>query len=156
MRIMIASDHAGFSLKQEIAAFLKHGGHDIFDAGTDGEKSVDYPDYAERVARAVASGAYDRGILVCGSGVGMAIAANKVPGIRAVAALNVETARLSRAHNDTNVLALAGRMTGIEEARQIVRTWLETVFEGGRHNRRLDKIREMEGKCKFTPEDGQS
>jgi len=155
VRIMIASDHAGFSLKKDIAAFLKMKGHDISDAGTNGEESVDYPDYAERVARAVASGAYDRGILVCGSGVGMAIAANKVPGIRAVMGLNVETARLSRAHNDTNVLSLAGRMTEAEEARQIVLTWLETAFEGGRHNRRLDKIREIERKCVFVPADGQ-
>ncbi len=144
MRIMIASDHAGFPLKRDIAAFLAKKGHQVLDAGADGETSVDYPDYAEPVARSVASGAQDRGILICGSGVGMAIAANKVPGIRAVVALDVETARLSRAHNDTNVLALAGRMTGVEEARRIVETWLETAFEGGRHDRRLDKIRKME------------
>ncbi len=154
MRIIIGSDHAGFPLKEEVAAFLKREGHTVTDVGTDGETPVDYPDYAWRVARAVAGGAHDRGILVCGTGTGMAIAANKVPGIRAVVALDEETARLARAHNNTNVLALAGRKTGKDEARKIVRTWLETPFEGNRHERRLDKIREMEKSYFFSPEKG--
>lgn len=154
MRIIIGSDHAGFPLKEEVAAFLRREGHAVTDVGTDGETPVDYPDYARRVAQAVAGGTHDRGILVCGTGTGMAIAANKVPGIRAVVALDEETARLGRAHNDTNVLALAGRRTGKDEARKIVRTWLETPFEGNRHERRLDKIREMEKSYFFSPEKG--
>lgn len=154
MRIIIGSDHAGFPLKEDIAAYLRREGHAVTDVGTDGETPVDYPDYAWRVARAVAGGTHDRGILVCGMGVGMAIAANKVPGVRAVAARDEETARMGRAHNDTNVLALAGRKTGKDEARKIVRTWLETPFEGNRHQRRLDKIREMEKSYIFSPEKG--
>lgn len=154
MRIIIGSDHAGFPLKEDVAAFLRQRGHTVTDVGTDSETPVDYPDYAWRVARAVAGRSQDRGILVCGTGTGMAIAANKVPGIRAVVALDEETARLGRAHNDTNVLALAGRRTAKDEARKIVQTWLETPFEGNRHERRLDKIREMEKSYIFSPEKG--
>lgn len=140
MKIAIGSDHAGFSLKQELIAPLTNAGHEVLDLGTISPDSVDYPDFAGAVARSVVSGEADRGILVCGSGIGMSIAANRFPGIRAALCLDVETARLSRAHNDSNVLVLAGRKTGEDEARSILDAWLSSEFEGGRHSKRLQKI----------------
>lgn len=140
MKIAIGSDHAGFSLKQELVAPLTSAGHEVLDLGTSSPDSVDYPDFAGAVARSVFSGEADRGILVCGSGIGMSIAANRFPGIRAALCLDVETARLSRAHNDSNVLVLAGRKTGGAEARSIVEAWLSAEFEGGRHAKRLQKL----------------
>lgn len=149
MNIIIGADHAGFALKEAVKAGLSAAGCLPVDAGTRGEESVDYPDYGVLAAEGVSSGRYDRGILVCGSGVGMAIVANKFPGVRAALCLDEETARLSRQHNDSNVLVLAGRKTDPETAGRIVRAWLETSFEGGRHQKRLDKIRELEQRlCK--------
>ena len=137
MRVAIGADHAGFLLKQHLKEWLVAEGHRVVDAGTNSSDSVDYPDYAAAVARAVSAGEAERGLLVCGTGIGMVIAANKVPGIRAGVCGDVETARLSRQHNDLNVLALAGRTTSLDHAITIVRTWFETPFEGGRHQRRL-------------------
>lgn len=143
MKIVIGSDHAGFSLKQELIVPLSNAGHEVLDLGTNGPDSVDYPDFAGAVARSVVSGEADRGILICGSGIGMSIAANRFPGIRAALCLDVETARLSRAHNDANVLVLAGRKTDPVAARSIVDTWLSSQFEGGRHSERLQKIEKL-------------
>lgn len=149
MRIIIGSDHAGFALKESVKGFLSSAGFRTFDAGTHRDESVDYPDYGALAAGRVSSGEFEKGILVCGSGVGMAIVANKFPGIRAALCLDEETARLSRLHNDSNILVLAGRKTEAAAAERIIKTWLETPFEGGRHQKRLDKIRELEQKlCK--------
>ncbi|GIW47117.1 MAG: ribose 5-phosphate isomerase B [Deltaproteobacteria bacterium] len=143
-KLALASDHAGVELKEEIKKFLLELGYLFDDFGVEGSTSVDYPDYASIVAEKVSSGEYEGGILFCGSGVGMAIVANKFPGVRAVQVNDVYTAIMSRKHNDTNVLALAGRTTAKELAKEIVRVWLETPFEGGRHTRRLKKIEEIE------------
>jgi ribose 5-phosphate isomerase B len=143
-RIILGADHAGFPLKEAVKPLLAEMGFEVVDAGTDSEKSVDYPDFAARVAEAVAAGLYPRGILICGSGVGMSIAANRFPGVRAALCLDEETARLSRMHNDANVLVLAGRKTDAAKAAGIIRVWLTTPFDGGRHQGRLDKIRQME------------
>ena len=149
MRIIIGSDHAGFALKESVKGFLSSAGFRVFDAGTHRDESVDYPDYGVLAAGRVSSGEFEKGILVCGSGVGMAIVANKFPGIRAALCLDEETARLARQHNDSNILVLAGRKTEAAAAERIIKTWLETPFEGGRHQKRLDKIRELEQKlCK--------
>jgi ribose 5-phosphate isomerase B len=143
-KLIIGADHAGYALKEALKPFLAEMGIVVTDAGTDSEQSVDYPDYGARVAEAVSAGAYPRGILLCGSGVGMSIVANRFGGVRAALCRDEETARLSRMHNDANVLVLASRMTDQETAFAIVRTWLTTPFEGGRHQKRLDKIRETE------------
>ncbi len=143
-KIIIGADHAGFPLKEAIKPLLAGMGIEVTDAGTDCDRSVDYPDFAACVAKAVATGAFPRGILICGSGVGMAIVANRFPGVRAALCLDEETARLSRMHNDANILVLAGRKTEPAEAEGIVRAWLTTPFEGGRHQARLDKIRATE------------
>ena len=142
--IIIGSDHAGFYLKEA----LKISFAGMTDVGTYSEESVDYPDFAARVARAISSGEFKRGILICGSGVGMSIVANKFPGVRAALCTDADTARLSRMHNDSNVLVLAGRRTQAETAVEIVDIWLDTAFEGGRHSRRLDKIKDIEGEGK--------
>ncbi|HYE94148.1 MAG TPA: ribose 5-phosphate isomerase B, partial [Terriglobales bacterium] len=134
----------GFALKQDLKQWLVANGHTVMDAGTHTPDSVDYPDFAAAVARAVTSGEASGGVLVCGTGIGMAIAANKVPGIRAAVCHDEETARLSRQHNDLNVLALAGRACSREQAIRIVAAWLGTAFEGGRHERRLAKVAELE------------
>ena len=140
MRIALGADHAGVELKDALAQLLDELAIPYTDFGTNGPESVDYPDFAAAVAREVASGDYDRGLLVCGSGIGMAIAANKVTGIRAAVATEEESARLSRSHNDANVLALGARLTPPALARQIVTTFLKTPFDGGRHQRRVDKL----------------
>ncbi len=144
MRIALGADHAGVNLKDHIKHRLLERGLACADFGTAATEPVDYPDYARRVAVEVASGAFDRGILICGSGIGMAIAANKVPGIRAASVADEESARLSRAHNDANVLSLGGRVTTPEVAGRLVDLFLDTPFAGGRHERRLAKITEME------------
>jgi ribose 5-phosphate isomerase B len=144
MRIAIGADHAGFGLKEEIRKTLSDLGLSVEDFGTKSSDSVDYPDFAERVARLVAAGEFDRGILVCGTGIGMAIAANKIPGIRAATVTDVEMARLSREHNDANVLAIGGRILERKRALEIVRAFLETPFAGDRHQRRIDKITDLE------------
>ena|SRR5262245_43463656 len=143
-KVLIASDHAGFAGKEAIKKTLEQMGIVYEDRGTHTEDSVDYPDYAAEVASAVARGEAEKGILVCGSGIGMEIAANKVPGIRAALAWNEETARLSRSHNDANILAVGFRTTPPETLEQIVRTFLTTDFEGGRHGRRIEKIANLE------------
>jgi ribose 5-phosphate isomerase B len=140
MRIALGADHAGVHLKADIKKFLDERGVPYTDLGTNSTDSVDYPDFAEAVARAVADGSHDRGLLFCGSGIGMAMAANKVPGVRAASVLDDVSTRLSREHNDANVLALGERMTTPETARQLVATFLDTPFAGGRHQRRVDKI----------------
>ncbi len=144
MRIALGADHAGVGLKDQIKAFLDERGDVYTDFGTSTRDAVDYPDYAIKVAHAVASGAFDRGILFCGSGIGMAIAANKIPGIRAAPVVDETSTRLSREHNDANVLSLGERLTPADRARTLVQLFLDTPFAGGRHQRRLDKITELE------------
>jgi ribose 5-phosphate isomerase B len=143
-QLMIGADHAGYALKEALKPFLAQMGIAVTDAGTHSDQSVDYPDYGARVGEAVSRGVFTRGILICGSGVGMSIVANRFPGVRAALCRDEETARLSRMHNDANILVLASRMTDQETACAIVRTWLTTPFEGGRHQRRLDKIKETD------------
>jgi ribose 5-phosphate isomerase B len=144
MRIALAADHAGLGLKESVKRLLETRGIAYSDFGTESTESVDYPDFAARVARPVASGEFDRGILVCGSGIGMAIAANKIPGIRAAAVNDEAAARLMREHNDANVLALGERLTAPDAALRIVEVFLDTAFAGGRHQQRIDKIRKLE------------
>ena len=144
MEIALGADHAGVALKQEIKRLVERLGHVCDDFGTHSEESVDYPDIAERVARSVSNGAFQMGVLVCGTGVGMSIAANKVPGIRAAAVCDVETARLVREHNDANVLTLGARTLPAGQALAIVEVFLSTPFTGGRHQRRVDKITAIE------------
>jgi ribose 5-phosphate isomerase B len=145
-KIALASDHAGFELKEEIKKFLLELGYSFDDFGVESSQPVDYPDYAKSVSEKVSVGEYERGILFCGSGVGMAIVANKFTNIRAVQSYDLYTAIMSRKHNDTNILALAGRITGKDLAKEIVKIWLETPFEGGRHERRIKKIEDIEKK----------
>ena len=142
--IALGADHAGFELKEALKGWLIDRGYQVLDLGTHGSESVDYPDYAAQVAEAVADGKVERGVLVCGTGVGMAMTANKVPGIRAALCSDVFTARMSREHNDANVLALAGRLMESDMAVDILKLWLETEFAGGRHSRRLSKITDLE------------
>jgi ribose 5-phosphate isomerase B len=145
VKIAIASDHAGFALKQQVAAALRAEGHDVNDFGTTSEESVDYPDFAEPAAREVAVGDAERGVIVCGSGVGVSIVANKVDGVRAVHAHDTDEAEMSRRHNNANVVTLGERTTSPEQAIEIVNTFLATDFEGGRHERRVEKIALVEG-----------
>jgi ribose 5-phosphate isomerase B len=144
MKIAIASDHAGFQEKEQLKPLLDELGVTYEDLGTVSPESVDYPDYARKVGERVARGEAEQGLLVCGSGTGMAIAANKVPGVRAAVAWNAEIARLAREHNDANVLALGARVTSWDELVKIVRAWFAAKFDGGRHMRRVEKIREIE------------
>jgi ribose 5-phosphate isomerase B len=144
MRIALASDHAGFAEKERLKTVLSDLGIDFDDLGTRSEDSVDYPDYARAVAEQVADGRVEQGLLVCGSGTGMAITANKVPGVRAAVAWSEEIARLARQHNDANVLAIGARTTPVDEIPKIVRTWFSTEFEGGRHAARVNKICDVE------------
>ena len=144
MKIAIASDHAGFEEKERLKPLLTELGIQFEDLGTDSEASVDYPDYARKVGDEVRSGHVEQGLLVCGSGTGMAIAANKVPGVRAAVAWNEETARLAREHNDANVLALGARTTPNDQIPGIVRAWFNARFDAGRHERRVEKITEIE------------
>ena len=144
MRIALASDHAGYAEKERLKALLAELGVEFEDLGTGSEASVDYPDYARKVAEQVAQGNVEQGVLVCGSGTGMAITANKVPGVRAAVAWSEETARLARQHNNANVLALGARTTPPGDIPKIVRAWFATEFEGGRHADRVAKISEVE------------
>lgn len=144
MKITIASDHAGFGLKSRILRYLTEKKVETADLGTAGRDSVDYPDYAVKVAKSVAQGASDRGILICGTGIGMSIAANKVPGVRAALCHNVATAEASRRHNDANVLVLGERVLDEETALQILETWLQSGFDAGRHQKRIEKIEAIE------------
>lgn len=140
MNISIASDHAGFEQKQALVDYLAAQGHDVIDRGPDTDDRVDYPDYAELVARDVAGGAAERGVLVCGTGIGMAMAADKVPGVRAANIINSEFAALCREHNDANVITLSGRFVPLEENERILDTFFTTDFGGGRHAGRVEKI----------------
>ncbi len=144
MRVAIGSDHAGFELKEQLKRVLDELRVEYTDVGTRSPASVDYPDYAEAVARGVAEGRFDRGVLVCGSGIGMAIAANKVEGVRAATIADEVSARLCREHNDANVITLGARLTPPDLAAVILRTFLDTAFEGGRHSQRVDKIHAIE------------
>mgnify|MGYP000872482743 CR=1 FL=1 len=143
MRISIGSDHAGVDLKAHLVDFLGAAGHEVLDAGTDSDASVDYPAYCAAVARAVASGSVDRGIVMGGSGQGEQLAANCVRGVRAALCNDLYTARMSRAHNDANVLSIGARVVGTGLAEEIVTTWLATGFEGDRHQRRVDQLTEI-------------
>ena len=141
MRVVaLGADHAGFLLKETLKAWLVGRGHTVLDFGTHSTDSVDYPDYAAVVGAAVGDGSAACGVLVCGSGIGMAIAANKVSGVRAAQCSDAESARLSRRHNDANVLAIGARTTGARVATSVLETWLATPFEGGRHAARVDKV----------------
>jgi ribose 5-phosphate isomerase B len=144
MRIAVGCDHAGLDLKRELAPLLAAEGHEVVDVGTTSEESTDYPIYAAAAARLVAEGEADRAVLVCGSGVGVSIVANKVDGVRAVNAHDADEAEMSRRHNNANVLALAGRSLDRDEAAPIVERVLATDFEGGRHQRRVDEIGAVE------------
>src|SRR5690554_6819311 len=144
LSIAIGSDHAGYELKNEIMKDLKEKGFDIKDFGVNSPESVDYPDQASLVAKAVASGEFNRGIVICGTGIGISISANKVKGIRAALCGDVFSARMSREHNNANVLAMGGRVLGVDLAKEILSTYLKSEFQGGRHERRVNKIAEME------------
>jgi len=140
VRIAVGADHAGYGLKQALAEHLRATGHDVIDCGTYSADRVDYPDFGAAVGRAVAEGHADLGVCVCGSGNGIAMAANKVAGIRAAVAYDVTSARLARAHNDANVLCIGERLTGAEVAREALDAWLEASFDGGRHQARVAKL----------------
>ena len=148
MRIALAADHAGYAEKERLKAVLSDLGIEFDDLGTRSEDSVDYPDFARAVAEQVADGRVEQGLLVCGSGTGMAITANKVPGVRAAVAWSEETARLARQHNNANVLAIGARTTPPTDIPKIVRAWFSTDFEGGRHATRVNKISDVERKSK--------
>lgn len=140
MKISIGSDHAGFDLKEQLKNYLEEEGYEVIDEGTYSLDSVDYPDFGKKVGKRVADKEADRGLVVCGSGIGISIAANKVPGIRCALVSEPLSARLSRQHNDANVLALGGRLIGLELAKECLKVFLQTDFEGGRHQRRIDKL----------------
>lgn len=140
MRIVLAADHAGFDLKEHLETVLRHQGHEVADLGTHDRQSTDYPDFAARVAETVAGGGADRGLLVCGTGTGMAMAANRHRGVRAVASGDLATVRLARSHNDANVLALGARLVAAPLAEELLSAFLSTPFEGGRHQRRVAKL----------------
>ena len=144
MKIAMGADHAGYLLKDRIRQYVTDRGHQVIDEGTNTSDSVDYPDYAYKVAQDVAAGRAERGILVCGSGIGMAIAANKVPGIRAANVSHEYEAQVSREHNNLNVLTLGARILDESDATKIVQIWLDTPFSGGRHSGRIEKIHEIE------------
>ena len=144
MRVAIAADHAGYLLKEDLKEFLESEGHEVLDCGTDSTEPVDYPKFSEAAARAVIDGRADRGIVLGGSGQGEQIAANKVHGVRASLCNDLYTARLSREHNDANVLAIGARIVANTLAEEIVTVWLSTTFAGGRHQRRIDQIAEIE------------
>lgn len=143
MRIALAADHAGFALKDELAAWLRGGGHEILDLGTNSADSVDYPEFGARLANAVASGQAERGIAVCGSGIGISIAVNRNPACRCARVDDPLSARLAREHNDANVLALGARLVGADMARACVAEFLGTQFAGGRHQRRVDQLSQL-------------
>lgn len=144
MKVAIASDHRGYHLKEKVISLLKARGHEVIDDGPASDVSVDYPDFAALVAKKVSSGEVERGILICGTGIGMAISANKFPGVRAAACTDEVTAELSRRHNDLNVLCLSGDLLSSRSIERLVDIWMKTEFEGGRHQRRVEKIRDLE------------
>lgn len=141
--VALGCDHAGYELKETVKGYLDTLGFQVADFGTDSEASVDYPDFGSRVARSIDKGEYDRGILICGTGLGMSMVANRFTGVRGALCNDLFSAIMSRRHNDANILIMGGRVIGSELAREIVRTWLETPFEGGRHSQRLEKFCEF-------------
>lgn len=146
MKVTIGCDHAGVALKNEITPILKELAIDWEDVGTTTEESVDYPDFGEKVSGSVSNGTADKGILICGTGIGMSIVANKFPGVRAALCGDIYSAKMSRLHNDANLLVLPGRIIDSKAAAEIVKVWFTTPFEGGRHQRRLDKIKAIESR----------
>ena len=144
MKIAIGADHAGFALKEQLRADLAAEGHEVMDVGTNSPEPVDYPDFAQKVSREVGAGRVDRGVLVCGTGVGMAISANKIDGVRAVPAQSDEEVRLSRAHNDANVVTFGARLLDHDRSHKLLDLFLNTPFDGGRHARRVAKIANLE------------
>ncbi|HIQ19741.1 MAG TPA: ribose 5-phosphate isomerase B [Planctomycetes bacterium] len=146
MRIAVGSDHRGYAIRGKLLTLLRGLGHEVIDVGSHTSDPVDYPDIAEKVGRKVTGGEVDRGVLVCGTGLGMSIAANKIPGVRAAACLDDLMAEISRRHNDANVLCLPADLVGQKSIDRIIETWLNTPFEGGRHARRVAKIRALEEK----------
>jgi ribose 5-phosphate isomerase B len=152
MKIAIGADHAGYRLKDVIVPFLKELGHEVEDVGSHGPSSVDYPDYASAVCEKVVSGTVDKGILLCGTGIGMCIAANKIPGIRCALVHDLFSAKATREHNDTNVLTMGERVVGPGVAQDIVKVWLETSFsEGERHQNRINKVKQLEDRYTLHP-----
>ena len=151
--VALGADHAGFPLKEDLKAWLITHGYDLVDLGTQSADSVDYPDFALGVGSAITAGKADRGVLVCGTGIGMAMAANKVPGVRAAACSDAFTARMSREHNDANILALGARVTSREAAIEILEIWLGAEFAGGRHARRVEKIVALDDMREREPRD---
>jgi ribose 5-phosphate isomerase B len=150
MKVAIASDHRGFHLKERVIAQLKNQGHEVIDDGPSTDASVDYPDFAAMVAKKISAGQADRGILICGTGIGMAITANKFKGVRAAACVDEVTAELSRRHNDLNVLCLSGDLLSSRSTERLVDIWMNTEFEGGRHERRVQKIHDLEQEGRAT------
>jgi len=149
MRIVIGSDHRGVEIKRRLLDQLRSCGHDVLDIGTESAESVDYPDYAYEVAKLVGNGEREFGLLICGTGTGMCIAANKVRGVRAASCQDVLTAEMSRRHNDANVLCLSADLVGEDQMTKMIRLFLETPFDGGRHARRVEKIAKIEAEqCK--------
>jgi len=144
--IIIGSDHGGLALKTALDSYLKRRGYEVADAGTNGDASVDYPDFGQKVAETVIAGEAELGILICGTGIGMSITANKVPGIRAALVTDVFMARMAKEHNNANILVLGGRILDEQKACDLVGAWLDATFEGGRHQGRLDKITVLEQK----------
>lgn len=144
MRVAIGNDHAATELKFQVKEYLESKGYEVVNFGTDTNDSCNYPEYGEAVANAVAKGEMDAGVLICGTGVGISIAANKVKGIRAVVCSEPVTARLSKLHNDSNIVAFGARIVGLETAKAILDAWFETEYEGGRHQKRVDMITEIE------------
>ncbi len=146
MKIAIGNDHAAVEMKNEIKAYLESKGHEVINFGTDTSDSCDYPVYGQKVAEAVASGQVEEGVLICGTGIGISLAANKVPGIRAAVCSEPVSARLAKQHNDANIIAFGARIVGLEEAKAIVDAFFDAEFEGGRHQRRIDLITAVEEK----------
>lgn len=146
MKIAMGNDHAAVEMKEEIKAYLESKGHEVINFGTDTHDSCDYPEFGEKVGRAVASGEADYGIAICGTGIGIGIAAGKVKGVRVCTCSEPYSARLSRMHNNTNVLSFGARVVGVEMAKMIVDEWLENEYEGGRHQRRVDMLMEIENR----------
>lgn len=144
MKIVIGNDHTALEMKEEIRAYVESKGYEVIDVGTNGHESCDYPEFGEKVGRAVAAGEADYGIAICGTGIGIGIAAGKVKGVRVCTCSEPYSARLSRLHNDTNVLTFGARVIGVEMAKMIVDEWLDNSYEGGRHKRRVDQLMEIE------------
>jgi ribose 5-phosphate isomerase B len=144
MKIIVASDHRGFAIKQKIVSFITQLGHEALDFGTDAPEPVDYPDFAAKAAKSISNGEADRGILICGTGMGMCITANKFPGVRACTCHDDLTAEMSRRHNDSNVLCLSADLLGDRLVNRMIELWLKTEFEAGRHARRIEKITQLE------------